>query len=330
MALNTLKAFHYSDCNILLNKRCYARLKALLTESNCNAFNLERAINWCDSLRKPIKGSYKLAVLRLNDIYEVGHVRSSHLTPYGILTRDFSNALDEYIESLTPYNYSDAHLEKIRERCRLFFRYAAINRVYSIHDINYPLLDRYHQFIEESEASYRDYEFSLINLFLFLSKPGNCHIGHAMYFRYAKFQKCTSMIDITSEKRQIIENNRKCDNSISVDNVYKLIPSFKKRLSEFGYKRNMLRMVEYHLTVLCVFLDREHLSYNRSIADAWSNSIAKQLFGQSMVKCVTRTLDLFDDFCYEGEIFPHKTNRRRTTNFTLLPSWCQKMSSTIV
>lgn len=268
IALNTLKAFHYRDCNILLNKRCYAQLKVFFSEADCNSFSFEYAINWCESLRKPIKGRYKLAILRLNDIYEIGRVRSSHLTPYGVLTLDFSNAIDKYIESLTPHNYTIAHLDSIRKRCRLFFRYATINGVHSILNIDYPLLDKYHQFIEESETSYRDYEFSLINLFLFLSKQNNCHIGHAMYFRYAKFQKCTSMVDITPENQQIIENNRKCDNSISVDCVYRLIPNFKKRLSEFGYKRNMLRMVEYHLTVLCVFLDREHLSYNRSIADA--------------------------------------------------------------
>lgn len=323
IALNTLKAYNYRDCNILLNKRCYAQLKVFFTEADCNSFSFECAINWCESLRKPIKGRYKLAILRLNDIYEIGRVRSSHLTPYGVLTQDFSNALDKYIESLTPHNYTVAHLDSIRERCRLFFRYATMNGVHSILDIDYPLLDKYHQFIEESETSYRDYEFSLINLFLFLSKQNNCHIGHAMYFRYAKFQKCTSMVDITPENQQIIENNRKCDNSISVDCVYRLIPNFKKRLSEFGYKRNMLRMVEYHLTVLCVFLDREHLSYNRSIADAWASSVARKLFGHSMVKSVSRTFDLFDDFCCEGEIFPHNINRRRTSSFTYLPSWCQ-------
>lgn len=139
IALNTLKAFHYRDCNILLNKRCYAQLKVFFSEADCNSFSFEHAINWCESLRKPIKGRYKLAILRLNDIYEIGRVRSSHLTPYGVLTQDFSNALDKYIESLTPHNYTIAHLDSIRKRCKLFFCYATINGVHSIID---PVLFR--------------------------------------------------------------------------------------------------------------------------------------------------------------------------------------------
>lgn len=322
IALNTLKAFHYRDCNILLNKRCYAQLKVFFTEADCNSFNFEHAINWCESLRKPIKGRYKLAILRLNDIYEIGRVRSSHLTPYGVLTPDFSNALDKYIESLTPHNYTAAHLDTIRERCSLFFRYAVINGVFCMSDIDYPLLDQYHQFIEESEGSYRDYELTLTKMFLALSINEGKHIGHAMYFRYAKFNKCTSILDIAPDERHIFDKQIN-DSAVTIEDIYHFLPRFKSILSELHYNKYMFRTVEYHLTVLCVFLDRENLGYNRHIANVWIDNVAERIFGRRIKSSISRTLDLFDKFYTEGVVHLEDAKRGRLSTFALLPLWCQ-------
>ena len=207
--METIKKYQYGPSNMLLNEKCYTRLKSHFVSAGITSFDLKEALNWCLSICKKDSGRYRLAVLRLRDVYENGRVLSTHLEVYGNLSQEFSGLVDQYISSLSSHNYSDAYLDRIKERCSLFFRYAEINGISSMDEIEFSLLEQYHQFITESDGSYRDYEFALIPLFKFWAEQDIGRIGYGLFFRYAKFGKCTSMQDISQKNRAVIEARRK-------------------------------------------------------------------------------------------------------------------------
>ena len=323
VAMETIKKYRYGPSNIMLNENCYSRLKSHFTRTGITTFDLQLAIDWCSSICKRDRGRYRLAVLRLGDIYDYGRVLSSHLAVYGELSSEFSNIVDKYIESISSNEYTETHIRRRREQCSLFFRYAEINGFSSMDEINFSLLDQYHQFIVEADGSYRDYEFALIPLFEFWAERGLGQIGFGLFFRYAKFGKCTTMQDISQKNREIIEAQRAESTHFPAKEFYDAIPGFLERMRAFGYSTSIVRSTEYHLSVLCTFLDREKLGYDRTIANIWASDVAEQLFGSSMVSGVTRTLDLFDDYCSEGDINPSCVQRHRRNTFDVIPDWCK-------
>ena len=323
VAMETIRKYRYGPNNILLNEKCYAQLKTHFADAGIPVFDLKKALDWCPSICKRDRGMYRLAVLRLGDVYENGRVLSSHLGVYGNLSQEFSSLVDGYIASLSSHNYSASHLETIEERCSLFFRYAEINGFSSMDEINFSLLDQYHQFIMEADGSYRDYEFALIPMFKFWAERGIGQIGFGLFFRYAKFEKCTTMQDISQKNREIIETHRAESMYFPSKEFYEAIPGFVERMRTFGHSASILRSAEYHLSVLSTFLEREHLGYDRAIADAWASDVAEHLFGKSMGRTVTRNFDLFDDYCLEGDINPERVQRHRRSTFHLIPDWCK-------
>ncbi len=323
VAMETIKKYRYGPSNITLNENCYSRLKSHFACASITTFDLKMALNWCQSICKAKRGMYRLAVLRLGDVYDCGRVLSSHLAVYGGLTSEFSNIVDKYIESISSNEYTETHIRRRREQCSLFFRYAEINGFSSMEEINFSLLDQYHQFIMEADGSYRDYEFALIPLFKFWAERGIGQIGFGLYFRYAKFEKCTTMQDISEKNREIIETHRSESMNFPSKEFYDAIPGFLERMRTFGYSASILRSAEYHLSVLSTFLEREHLGYDRVIADAWASDVAENLFGKSMVRGVIRNFDLFDDYCLEGDIIPGCIQRHRRSAFHLIPNWCK-------
>ncbi len=322
-AMETIKQFRYGPSNILLNENCYSRLKSHFANIGISTFDLKIALDWCASICKRDRGRYRLAILRLSDIYDCGHVLSPHLAVYGKLSSEFSNIVDKYIESISSSGYTKRHIRRMREKCSLFFRYAEIYGFSSMGEINFPLLDQYHQFMVEADGSYRDYEFALIPLFKFWAERNVGQIGYGLYFRYAKFNKCTSIQDISSQNRMVIESLREECLSFPPIEFYDAISGFLERMRESGYSASVLRSAEYHLSVLCVFLDRESLGYDRAIADIWVSNVAERLFGRAQVLSVIRTLDLFDDYCQEGDINPSYVQRHCKSTFDIIPDWCK-------
>lgn len=323
VAMETIKKYRYSPSNILLNENCYSRLKIHFLSRGITPFDLRVALDWCTSICKRDRARYRLAILRLGDVYENGRVLSSHLAVYGNLSQEFSSLVDKYISSLSAHNYSATYLDTIEERCSLFFRYAEINGFSSMAEINFSLLEQYHQFIVEADGSYRDYEFALIPLFKYWAERGIGQIGFGLFFRYAKFEKYTTMQDISQKNREIIETQREESMAFPPMEFYEAISGFLERMRESGYSASKIRSTEYHLSTLCMFLDREGLGYDRVIADVWVSDAAKRLFGATQVLSVIRTLDLFDDYCNDGDINPSYVQRHCKSTFDSIPDWCK-------
>lgn len=91
----------------------------------------------------------------------------------------------------------------------------------------------------------------------------------------------------------------------------------------FGYCKNITHAASYYLKVLCIFLDREDLCYDRSVANIWVTNVGVRLFGKSKLNNLKRTLDLFDDYITNGDIDPGSTFRHIPSAYTTLPEWCK-------
>lgn len=158
---------------------------------------------------------------------------------------------------------------------------------------------------------------------MFWAERGRCRFGYSLFLHYAKFKKDTSVNDLSSESRAIVENLRERSHCFSSGKFFRTIVDFIDKLAALGYSKNLLHAASYYLNVLCLFLEREELGYDRAIADMWVRDICARLFGKSKVKSARRTFDLYDDFIATGEITPVLKQRQRHSTYVDLPEWCK-------
>jgi site-specific recombinase XerD len=289
-----------------------------------NTFSLDVAQSWCKN-ETPVshQSDFSFALLRLADVYGQGRILSSHLTIHGELSDGFTKAINTYLDSMSTEDFVESSFLRYREACSMFCRFCQINGVYSIEEIGYSVLEQYHQFITESDGSYKAYEGCAERMLMYWFERCSCRVGYSLFLHYARFGKCTCLDDLPSSSHDDIEGLHKKSSCFPADKFFYTIPAFIERMIAFGYCKNTTHAAAYYLKVLYIFLDREDLGYDRSIANIWVTNVGVRLFGKSKLNTLKRTLDLFDDYITNGDINPNFICRHIPSAYATLPQWCK-------
>ena len=323
IVIEKLHEFGYSSTNIKFNKSCYSKFKSFQKEKGAAFFSFADALDWCNQFyKKKHRVRAGRAMERLNDVYEYGFVLNRHLMVHGVLSPCFEKALQQYMDSIQAEGFVKSSYYRIGEGCRLFCRYLQINQVYDIDKIGYPVLEKFHEFLIDCEGSYFDYENYAARLLKAWAEQGLCRIGYSLYLHYAKFEKISSLDDLSYENQNLIQNYNN-EGVLSINEYYQMIPDFIECLVSHGYSDNTVRVAKKHLYVLCLFLDRADLCYERHIADLWLKDVGERVFGIDSAANCSRTLDLFDDFMRDKNICPSIVGRHVMKPFDYLPNWCK-------
>lgn len=324
IVIETMHKYNYRPQYIRLNQRCFSKYETFMESKGINTFSLDEATKWCKNEVPPsCKSNFTYALLRLADVYEHGRIISSHLTIQGELSDEFTTAINTYIDSMSTENFVESSFQRYREACSMFCRFCQINGAYSIEEIKYSVLEKFHQFITESGGSYRAHIGCAERMLKYWFKNFKCRVGYSLFLHYAKFGKCTSMNDLSLCRRYDIESLRKKSGCFSAEKFFYKIPDFIERMIAFGYCENITRASTYYLKVLCIFLDREDLGYSRALANIWVMNLGVRLFGKSKLNNIKRTLDLFDDYITNGDINPSYISRHIPSAYSTLPEWCK-------
>ena len=325
IVLDTLVKCRYDKRSILLTKQCYAEFRDYSENEVDVSFSLKKALDWCErKVTKTYRNQFKNAIYRLADVYEHNHVIGSHLRFYGPIPEYYAKAIDTYRASLSKAGaYTNRSLRRIKEVCTQFCLFLQANDVYSVDEISYTILEKYHEYIQESFASYQDLE-GIISRFLgYLVENKRCRIGFPLFMHYVGMNKCTSCSSLSSKSRIIIEKRREASSAFPSDEFYNTIPDFTNRLTASGYSEKITHNVTYHLTVLYLFLDREELGYDKMIADVWLGDVGYHLFGNSMFRKARRTIEMYEDYVNEGDILAAHRWKHTLTAYDKLPTWCK-------
>lgn len=316
IVLDTLAKYQYNKRSVFLTKQCYAKFKDYMANKVDALFVQEKAIAWCETkVVKTYRSQFKNAIYRLADVYKHNHVIGSHLRFYGPLFEHYSNVIDTYRASLSKAEvYSDNSLRRIKEVCKQFCLFLQVNGVYSANEIDYPILEQYHEYIQESFASYQELEGMVSGFLKYWADNGCCRIGLSLFMHYVGMDKCTSLKSLSSSARMIIESQRETSKIFLSDNFYSSITKFISRLENVGYSERITNSAAYHLTMLYLFLDWESLGYNKKIADSWLNDVGHHLFGDDMLRKARRTIEMYEDYANEGDVLASHRWKHRPTS----------------
>ena len=271
IVLDTLTKCQYGKRSIFLTKQCYAEFKDYMTNKVDASFALKKAIAWCETkVVKTYRKQFKNAIYRLADAYEHSRVLGSHLRFYGPLSEYYSKAIDTYKASLSKAEvYSDNSLRRIKEVYTQFCLFLQVNGVHFVNEVDYPILEQYHEYIQESFTTYQELERMVSGFLKYWADNGCCRIGLPLFMYCVGIGKCTSCSSLSPESRIIIEKRRGASIAFPSDEFYNTIPDFTNRLIASGYSEKITHNVIYHLTVLYLFLDREKLGYEKVIVLGW-------------------------------------------------------------
>lgn len=325
-AISTIERFRYGPRAIKLSQNCYDSLYDFMTFHDAEHYSLNAALDWCEaSVAKHIRTVYVNAIYRLDDVYKSGRVQGSHLMIYANPSEKFSEIIDAYLLEITSDGiYSVNHLENIRHAITRFCCFSQYNGADTIEDIGYDTLDLYDGFLREASKAYFINEGLVCGFLRYLADIGKCRRGYSLYMHYIESGKCTSLSNLSSDSRDIINGCREKGTVFYADRFYQSINGFTERLKAANYSGTVTGSVPYHLTLLYLFLDKEDISYDRTVVEVWFRAVGGHLFGRGY-SMARRTYEMYDDYIREGDIRPWHWWKHRNTGYDNLPAWCHEL-----
>ncbi len=253
---NTLAKYQYDSRSLHLAQRCYDELRRYMEEEGIITFSQETALEWCKlKVSKTYQNQFANAIQRLTDVYVHGQILKEHIRFLGPLSEAWSQDLNEYLGVLAlATHYSDNYQRNIKDVCIQFCRFAQMDGINSVQGIDFPLLERYHQYIQSRHTSYPAIEGVISKFLGYLAEKTRCQEAYSLFIHYIGVGKCTSLDKLSAKSREAIESRRKVELCFSSDKFYSSIPEFVTRLGISGYSRQIQRSSNYYLTVLYLFL----------------------------------------------------------------------------
>ena len=236
------------------------------------------------------------------------------------LNDKFSKLIDEYASSELGI-FRRITKTKHKRICVAFCSYLQNKGITCIDDIGYPDLEHYYQFADKLYGLNHRYRGVISRFLKYLATKGHCSYGFSLFMIY--HDKCTSMKDISVEFQTIVGKYASASYNFPASEFYQSIHGFCDCLLSLKYAEDVIHKISYQLKLLFLFLDREHLTYERVIADAWYNEFGSHIFGTSRAYRFRRTLDLFDEYIQQGYIIPQLKHNSLVSEYDRLPKWCK-------
>lgn len=309
-------------------RRCFLKFKMYL-QNNKADYSHENADRWLNTLYMchSTMNVYRAAVIKLNDVYEFGHVRFSSISKVR-LSDEFNQILDTYLTEITGYKQDS--LAYIRVRCRYFLKFLQIEKkMISLTLLDYrSVIDFYSEGIGIlSKADKCLYKGTVQDFLHWLAARGVCSPGFAILLTSNYCEKIVSL-SVFSEKDMNALNyyGKNALAQIPPEDVLKMAKEFVNALEKLGYATTMKDAAKYTLSLLYLFLDINSWGYTPEIGGIWF-AAGKHMFGTN-APMSQRVIMLFADFVNDGDILhPEKVYRSRPSSFDGIPEWCKPVVS---
>lgn len=316
----------YCSTTIQANQRCFCKLEAYLSHNGMD-YSPEIADEWYASENSSIsntdKGSTKVALVRLRDVYETGCIKHEHETKYflsySVLKEGLKNSLDEYLKALEG-KVAAATIANHKHTCSRFMIYLQRNGVSSMCVLTYDVVIRfYKEDIHHGKWGKGQLNGPLSIMLQYFYDKGNVPYGFTILIHYLTFQKeCFwNLTDQTVHKaiNSIINSSP----TVAVDELHKYQLIFQKVCSENEYSKSVRSTFRKAIDLLLLFLDINGYRYSPEIAMVWFNSTS-ELFHKEAYS-IRRGLCLIAQYYTISEIHINSFFRQKTRAFDLLPGW---------
>lgn len=320
---------HYCFSMILANERCFKNLKLYLERKGVDysPSEAERWLSECSSqIAQNDRSHFNVAILRLRDIYDYGHVLMEHDTrhhqSYSILSYDWKAILDSFLSEIEK-KLTSKTVECYKYQCALFLAFAQKQGASKPDEITFDILV---SFFEEQRPKTSNgknqsdakvalmlkyfysqrlvpYSFTIIIHYLATGRKQGCYWDAVSGDAHAKIAELSAMhgtVDIETlvkYKKAVITLHRQND-----------------------YSKTMTTAYNRAADLLIMFLEMNGYRYSPAIAQMWFKE-TQNCFGKE-TSTIKRLLCLIADYHETSEIHLEKMYRNKASAFESLPEWC--------
>lgn len=324
IVMKSLRLYGYPPRAIRMTEDCFTSLKLQLISQGLQAMSWCEVQHWCDGkeVSKERKNIYRATIRRLADVYEASCVSRNHLCfYYNTLPPAFTDAVTKYISSIAE-NYTDIHLENIRNASNRFLGFLHVNGIDSLDAIDYPLLEQYDKDGRQYNQAFYITEGLVEGFFFYLASQGICSYGFGWYMHFIQSGRVLMVDDFPTDLRDVLLSD--CTSfKLDAGEMRQSMSGYMEALGSFGYSETMLGTTMTSLTLLFLFLDMNKIGYSRFVANIWLSAVGDRLF-KSNILMVRRVLELYDDFIMVGQVDPDKWWKHHPSALELLPEWCHE------
>lgn len=253
------------------------------------------------------------AIKKLDDVFELGHVRPSHLSSEKVaILPSLEDKLNQFLVQ-SKGSYTKSSCRDYRMYCRRFLRFVQSRGITDLLQLSYTAIGEYFAFVPHDDPG-----ISMTCMFLrHLASTGGCTAGLCWYFHYHHETWLLCPKDLTSEQQALIETYRAESRQFPLDKYQEFSNGCLEGLKELGYHSAVLLQSQRAFRLLLVFLEMGHLGYHGAIADIWYEANEASLgCAKHMIK---RALQIFGDYTKGGML--RVTHIYRPSILENAPAW---------
>lgn len=326
-------------CNSLkrANERCFGMLEAYLEEKG-DDYRPELADKWFaenkETFSKTFISHFRMALLRLRDVYECGEVLpihdTRHLMSYSALTEEFRQDLEEFLQSLGEM-YSPKTVDNYKHLCSRFLIFVQREEMRTIEEITPQLIaDFYEQDIHAGKNGKHHVNTAVSAMMIYFYEKNRVSYGSSIILHYLSHGRNTGCYwnDVSDDAHKRISALMESESTVPLD----VLCGYKEMMYRFhrenGYSKSMLSAYNRAAELMMLFLEMNGYGYNPSVAEIWYHQTS--VYFRKEADTIRRALCMIADIHRTSEIRPGSVYRRRQSAFEALPDWCYGPASEYV
>ena len=332
---NFLSDNHYCHTLVLANERCFKKLEAYLKQEGTD-YTPQKADEWfstyVDQVADTDRRHYKVALLRLRDIYECGKIRSEHDTrhfmSYTILKDGLKNSLDTFLLDLGK-NLSPDTVVNYKQSCARFLAFMQKAGVCRISDITFDLLCTFYQAdVHQGRWGKSQVNSHVSAMLTFFFKHHDVPYGFSILFHYLSHGKGCYWNTVSLEAHDKIASAMASSSTITARKLYEYKEISNSLHTDNKYSKTTISTNNRAMDLLILFLEMNGYGYNPEIAGIWFEETRRHF--KNDLPTIRRSLCMAADYYHSAQIRLGAVYLTKPRAFDLLPEWCRKAADRYV
>lgn len=326
---NFLSDNHYCHTLVLANERCFKRLGTYLKQEGTD-YTPQKADEWfsayADQMADTDQNHYKVALLRLRDVYECGEIRlehdTRHLKSYTILTDGLKNSLDLFLQELRK-KLSPNTVDNYKQSCARFLAFMQKAGVCRIKDVTFDLLCTFYQSdVHQGRRAKSQVNAHVSAMLMFFFERHDVPYGFSVLFHYLSHGKGCYWNTVSLEAHDKIAAAMASCATITTRELYEYKEISNRLHTDNGYSKTITSTNNRAVELLILFLEMNDYKYNPEIAGIWLEEIRR--YFKNDYSIIRRSLCMAADYYHSAEIRLGTLYRTKPRAFDLLPEWCRE------
>lgn len=329
---------HYCHSLIKANERCFSMLETYLKEKGVD-YSPEIAEKWAVDLHHNAsstdKAHWKMALVRLKDIYEHGEILpehdTRHLMSYTILCDSLRISLDRYLESLEG-SLSEDTIDGHKHACARFLIHVQKSGIHTITGITFETICQFYQTdLHRGRFEKSHTNAAVSSMMTYFWSEGLVPYGFTIIIHYLSHGKRSTGCywnDVPFLTHERIAAIMKSSPTVCTD-VLRDYRDYSMQLHhKNGYSKSVSSAHKRAIDLLILFLEMNDYRYNPEIAIVWFDSIC-QCFGKEK-DTIYRSLCMVAEYHTASSINLVTVHRRKPRAFDMIPEWCKEAAGKYV